>query len=139
MATKLSADLRSAKNGKPKRAPRGKPFAKGNIWRFPPGESPNPGGRPKVLVQAYLEVLGYVDVDDMERTQALAIAETMCQRALAGDVAAAREIRLATEGQRLSVDLTVLSDAQLDALAAGVPPAVVLLASADAGADDAQP
>jgi hypothetical protein len=137
MTTKLSAELRSAKNGKTKRAPRGKPFAKGNVWRFKPGESPNPGGRPKVLVQAYLEVLGYVDVDDMERTQALAIAETMCQRALAGDVSAAREIRLATEGQRLSVDLTVLSDAQIGALAAGVPPAVVLLASAEAGADDA--
>lgn len=139
MATVSAAQRGNGHKRKAKRAPRGRPFEPGNEWRFQPGESPNPGGRPKVLVEAYLEVLGYVDVDDINRTQALAIAQKMCERALAGDVQAAREVRMATEGSRLrfSFDLSRMNDEQLARLAAGEH-YLAVLAAGELAEDDGQ-
>lgn len=69
--------------------------------KFPPGVSGNPGGRPKVLGEAYREWLAKVNNDGV--TNAERVAETMGRRAMLGDVSAAREMRAATEGEKNEV------------------------------------
>lgn len=64
--------------------------------------SPNPSGRPKILGESYKAMLARVNESDpFRRTNAELIAESMKLAALQGDVSAAREIRAATEGERL--------------------------------------
>lgn len=63
-----------------------------------PGQpSPNPGGRPKALGEAYRRWLEHID-PQTGLTNAEMIADAMGCLALRGDVPAAREIRTATEG-----------------------------------------
>lgn len=70
--------------------------------QFQKGVSGNPGGRPKRLGEAYAEWLGKVDETDPEkRTNAEVIAAKQGQMAKNGDTTAAREIRTATEGERI--------------------------------------
>lgn len=80
---------------------RGKPFEAGNSYgrRFQPGQSGNPGGRPRALSDAYRAWLAATD--KRGRTNAERIAAAIGKAARAGDVAAVRELRLATEGARL--------------------------------------
>lgn len=74
--------------------------------QFAPGVSGNPGGRPKLLSDAYRARLLEVE-SKTGKTYAELIAEAQVRKAHLGDVGAAREIRTATEGDRLSGDLTV--------------------------------
>ena len=69
-------------------------------WR--PGDpSPNPGGRPKLLGESYKEWLAKTNAQGMTNAEAVALA--MGLEAIKGDVSAAREIRAATEGDKLEL------------------------------------
>lgn len=97
--------------GKKKKAPiiqnresrRGKnPASLANLKPFEPGHSGNPGGRPKVLSEAYRAKLARIVPDDPEgRTYAEVMADSIALEVIKGDVAAAREIRSATEGDKV--------------------------------------
>lgn len=71
-------------------------------YQFRPGQSGNPGGRPKSLSGAYKKFLESVnDEDPLKRTNAELIALALGLQALDGNVQAAREMRAATEGERI--------------------------------------
>ncbi len=73
-----------------------------NLKPWPKGVSGNPAGRPRQtkLTAALREQLGKVDPEDRAgRTYAEVIADKMIRRAARGDVRAAREIRVMTEGR----------------------------------------
>jgi hypothetical protein len=74
----------------------------GEATRFKPGESGNPGGRPRIakLSEACRAKLGALVPDDAEgRTYAEAIAEKLVQLALKGDIRAAQELADRWEGR----------------------------------------
>jgi len=108
MAKKESGTENSAKTV------RGRPFQKGHKHAWQPGQSGNPGGRPKTrdLAEAYREQLAKVLANDPEgRTFAQVIAETMILQAARGSVGAAREIAdrvLGKPRQALDIDITLL-------------------------------
>jgi hypothetical protein len=80
----------------------GKPIPGGEATRFKPGQSGNPGGRPKKtpLADACRELLNKPAPDDPSgRSYAEAIAERLARKALAGDISAAREIADRAEGK----------------------------------------
>ena len=85
--------------------------------RFKPGQSGNPGGRPKSahLSHACRELLAAtVPNDPQGRTYAEAVAQALAQKAIAGDIRAAQEIADRAEGrarQALDVHDTTLRDA----------------------------
>jgi hypothetical protein len=108
----------------PKKRPRGRPFPKGvhHATEFKPGQSGNPGGKPKVhqtmkmnqermlARTAPAEVCGAVGAK-RGSTWAEVLAAALFRRAALGDVSALREIRETTEG-RLPVSARV--DNQID-------------------------
>ncbi len=75
-------------------------FAKGNQYRFNPGQSGNPGGRPKtkLITQAYRELLEQLDPKE-RKTLAQKLARKAVQQALKGNLAALKEITDRTEGK----------------------------------------
>jgi len=77
--------------------------------RWKPGQSGNPGGRPKTapLSHACRELLASPLPDDPKgRTYAEAIAETLAERALKGDIRAAQELADRAEGRtRQSIEI----------------------------------
>jgi len=89
-----------------RQAPRGLPFPKGHTiglaTRFAPGQSGNPGGRPKSkkLSDAY-RAIAESDLDDPVpvRTNAEAIARKIFLMAKRGNLSAAREIADRCEGR----------------------------------------
>ncbi len=81
--------------------------------QFKPGVSGNPGGRPRLLSDAYREYLATPD-PDTGRTRAQDIAVAQGVEALKGETGAAKELRQATEGDTLN--LKNLTDAGLDKL-----------------------
>jgi hypothetical protein len=87
----------------------GKQVPGSEATRFPPGRSGNPGGRPKTapLSQACRELLAAsVPRDPMRRTYAEAIAQTLAEKALAGDIRAAAELADRAEGRaRQSIEI----------------------------------
>jgi hypothetical protein len=102
----------------------------GEATRWKPGQSGNPGGRPKKtpLADACRAVLGQPVHGDAEgRTYAEAIAQALAQKALSGDIRAAQELADRAEGkprQSLEIENTSLrqafehmSEAELDAYA----------------------
>lgn len=107
-------------------------FRAGNPWAWRKGQSGNPGGRPRRLVDAYREIIAFVDADGIANADR--IAKALLELALSGDVAAAHELRVGSEGTRLMIDLSRLSDDQLQRLARGEHMLSVL--SATAGAVD---
>ncbi len=103
---------------------------RGATHRWKPGESGNPGGRPKrtPLTDACREILAQPIPGDPEgRTYAQAIAETLAAKALDGDIRAAQELADRAEGkprQSLEIEHTRfreaferMSDAELDVYA----------------------
>ena len=80
--------------------------------------SPNPSGRPKLLGDSYKAMLARVNEQDPEkRTNAELIANAALVAALGGDVSAMREIRSATEGEKIT--LTSWQSEIVDALKKG--------------------
>jgi hypothetical protein len=84
---------------------KGKPFPPGNPYRFPPGKSPNPGGKPrefKLLSEAYAQLMRETcPLDTEKRTWGEVVAEGMLKAARTGNPAAAKEIRQAIEGDKV--------------------------------------
>jgi hypothetical protein len=103
-----TADKQPKSNGRE----RGK-FAKGNLIGFQPGQSGNPAGRPKVIVvsEALRAQLAQQMPGADESTFAEALAKALIDKALSGDVLAAREVLDRVEGkpkQSIDVDMNVL-------------------------------
>ncbi len=84
-------------------------LARGTVFQWKPGQSGNPGGRPKTapLSNACRELLASPLAGDPQgRTYAEAIAETLAQKALAGDIRAAQELADRAEGRaRQSIEI----------------------------------
>jgi hypothetical protein len=100
-AKSVSKNASAANSVKRKlKEPRGKPFQPGNPWRFKPGQSGNPNGRPKLLSGAYQDWLAAEDENGM--TNASHVALALGARSISGDVNAAKELRSATEGTRVT-------------------------------------
>lgn len=82
-------------------------FGPGNKWAWKKGQSGNPGGRPKhpktMLRFAYLDALAKLDKNGL--TVAEAIAVMMVRKAQKGNLAAAMELRKATEGDIVNLNL----------------------------------
>lgn len=96
----MSKAKRSTQNSATRRTrgkPRGRPLQSGHPWRFPPGQSGNPGGRPKAVGMAYASWLAFTAEDG--RTNAEHVAEEVGRLALSGDLHAVVEMREATEGK----------------------------------------
>jgi hypothetical protein len=95
----------------------GNQVSSGESTRFKPGQSGNPGGRPKAapLSHACRELLAKPVPDDPEgRTYAEAIAQSLAEKALAGDIRAAQEIADRAEGrarQSIEIQNTALAEA----------------------------
>ena len=82
--------------------------------RFKPGQSGNPGGRPKtkLITQAYQELLMEID-PKTGKTKATLIAEKTLKEALKGNLTAVKEATDRTEGkalQQLGVGVSVTDD-----------------------------
>lgn len=73
-----------------------------NLKPWPKGTSGNPAGRPRniKLTTAFRELLGKPHPQDKAgRTYAEVISEAIIRKAAGGDVRAAKEIRIATQGR----------------------------------------
>ncbi len=82
-----------------------------NLKPWKPGQSGNPGGRPKtkLITQAYQELLMEID-PKTGKTKATLIAEKTLKEALKGNLAAVKEATDRTEGkvlQQLGVGVSV--------------------------------
>jgi hypothetical protein len=86
---------------------------KGTAFRWKPGESGNPGGRPKrtPLTDACRELLARsIPGDSAGRTYAQKIAEILAEKATQGDIRAVQELADRAEGkprQSLEVESTL--------------------------------
>jgi hypothetical protein len=95
----------------------GNPTPGGEATRWKPGQSGNPGGRPKTapLSHACCEVLAQPVRDDPEgRTYAQKIAAILAEKAAGGDIRAAQELADRAEGkprQSIEVEHTKLREA----------------------------
>jgi hypothetical protein len=107
-------DISTQNSGENSKKRRGRPE---NLTPWKPGTSGNPGGRPKTapLSHACRELLASPLLDDPQgRTYAEAIAETLAQKALAGDIRAAQELADRAEGrprQSLEIEKVPLREA----------------------------
>jgi len=98
----------SKKPGK-KKPPPTNGFKEGNEYRFKPGQSGNPSGRPKILSGSYSQMLEeevpQEILPEQLKGQHLNYAQLIAKRqgieAAKGNVQSAREIRSATEGERI--------------------------------------
>ena len=78
----------------------------GKATQFKPGESGNPGGRPKAILSYWLRY--ELEALDSETQQEVArkIAQVLIQKALAGDVKAIQVIAERVEGKPVQIELT---------------------------------
>jgi len=77
-------------------------LARGEGFRWKPGQSGNPGGRPRTakLAEAYRKKLASLVPDDAQgRSYAEAIADKLALQALKGDIRAAQELADRAEGR----------------------------------------
>lgn len=117
--------------------PRGKPFQSGNPWAIKKGEVRNPGGRPKLLSHAYMDWLKAENEQGV--TNASGVALALGNRAVDGDISAARELRQTTEGDKFTFDLTKATDDQLKRIIDGEDPRIVLANPGESGDGTPQP
>jgi hypothetical protein len=84
-----------------RRTGRSSPIPNGEAHRFKPGQSGNPGGRPKTgaLTRAFRDILERRVPDKSGRTYAEAIAERLVDIALKGYMPAVRELGDRAEGR----------------------------------------
>jgi len=94
MAKKLPKVKMPENRQKKRRNPKDPP----KEYQFKPGQSGNPGGRPKLLSNAYREWLAEEDENGVTNARKVAIGQGFS--AASGDTPAAKEIRQATEGER---------------------------------------
>lgn len=111
MARKMGSEGKGAMNAPTpeNRRKTGSAAPVGEATRWKPGQSGNPGGRPKTapLSQACRELLAAPVPDDPEgHTYAEAIAEMLGKKAIEGDIRAAQEIADRAEGRaRQSIEI----------------------------------
>jgi len=77
-------------------------LTRGQAFRFKPGQSGNPGGRPrtaKLSEACRAKLASVVPGDATGRTYAEAIADTLAQRAVKGDLRAVEELANRAEGR----------------------------------------
>lgn len=102
-------DVNENKAVTPSEPQNGKPVRGDEATRWKPGQSGNPGGRPKrtPLADACREVLSEkVPGDANDRTNARAIAEKLVAMAIAGDIRAIQEVGDRGEGRaRQSIEI----------------------------------
>lgn len=111
-----SAKKNSAQNSTNRKRLIEQGFKPNNPWRFAKGKSGNPGGRPKLLSDAYREWLA--SQDDQGVSNAAKVALRLGERTVnEADVSAAKELRQATEGDLIR-NLAQMTDAELDAFIA---------------------
>lgn len=72
-------------------------FQVGNPWRWKKGHVVNPGGRPKLLSDAYREMLKHEDKNGMTNAAKIAMNAGMMAVEM-NDLGAMKEVRQATEG-----------------------------------------
>lgn len=109
--------LRTAKQST-KRGTNPNSLANLEAHKFEKGVSGNPGGRPRIMSDAYKEWLSLVQENDpQKRTNAQIGAAAIGLEMMKGDVSAAREIRSSTEGD--TVKLKTWQSEFVDALKAG--------------------
>ena len=85
---------------------RGRPFEPGNQWRFPPGVSGNPAGRPKGVSSVVRELLEEIPKDDPDkRTRLLTLFQSMyvdarggIEERVVGEGTEARIVRIRRRG-----------------------------------------
>lgn len=92
-----------------RKAGRNNPVPRGESTQWKPGQSGNPGGRPKSapLSQACRDLLNSpVPNDSAHRTYAQVIAAKLAKKAMRGDVESARELANRAEGKaRQALDI----------------------------------
>jgi hypothetical protein len=77
-------------------------LARGEAHRWKPGQSGNPGGRPrtaKLAEACRVKLASTIPGDSTGRTYAEAIADELARRALKGDIRAAQELADRAEGR----------------------------------------
>lgn len=111
-------------------------FKPGNPYRIKPGQVLNPGGKPKLLSEAYRQWLECVDEDGV--SNAAKVAAAMGTNAAIGEVQAAKELRQATEGDKITYDVEQLTDEQLQRVARGEDIRIVLTTTRSSGDGAAQ-
>jgi hypothetical protein len=110
MAAKKTTKRAQNSAAKQRKRPRGKPFEPGNAYRWRPGVSPNPGGRPKSkhLSKAGAEYLALPSAECPDITNAEHIIAVVGALGKAGDLEAVKWLADRTEGKLpQSIDLAV--------------------------------
>lgn len=114
---------------------KGKPFQKGNPYRIKAGTILNPGGKTRKLSEAYIDWLK--SVDENGEPNANKVAKVVGREALNANDKAYKEMRQATEGEKVyNYNLDDATDEQLERIANGEHPSTAL---ADTSASIAPP
>lgn len=136
MARRNTDSFSAQRSAKRKGKPRGKPFAKGNPYRIKPGTILNPGGKTRRVGNSYALWLSLED--ELGKANADKIAEVVGELALSGDYNAYKEIRQATEGDKVfTYDPGTLTDEQLDRIISGERPDNVIASDSHSGEGEA--
>lgn len=105
------------KTKKPERKRKVSPKSLANLRTFKPGQSGNPGGKPKSKILTDSLRLCLDEKDAKGITNAEKLARALVDRALTGDVSAYREIADRIEGKSpLEADVRVLDRQSLESM-----------------------
>src|SRR5215471_8301134 len=101
MARQPATELRSSPENRRKTAEAN--LARGEAFRFKPGQSGNPGGRPrtaKLSEASRVKLASVIPGDPEGRTYAEGIADKLARLAIKGDIRAAQELADRAEGSQ---------------------------------------